>query len=115
MSTIFRKKGEKIMAQKSSSSKQTKTTKSTGISLNKFSFWMIAAVAILYLVSMILSLVGINFRVVGALQGIATAIMICIVAVLAWRYVRHKQVVWIVLYVVLLLIVLVGVVVPLCV
>ena len=76
------------------STKTTTTTKKSGScwSLNKVSLWVIIAVAVLYLVSMILSLVGINFKVVAALQGVATAIMICIVAVLAWRYVlKNKQ------------------------
>ena len=51
---------------------------------------------------------------VRILQGIATAIMIVIVAILAWRYVRAKQMVWKVLYVICLLIVVAGIIVPLC-
>ena len=93
----------------------TTTTKKSGScwSLNIVSLWVIIAVAVLYLVSMILSLVGINFKVVAALQGVATAIMICIVAVLAWRYVAKKQTVWKVLYIVCLLVVIAGVIIPL--
>ena len=81
------------------SSKST-TKKTTVWSLNKISMYTICAVAILYLVAMIFSLVGLNSKLVSALQGFATAIMICIVAVLAWRYVAKKPTVWKVLYVV---------------
>ena len=80
-------------------------------SLNKVAFYTIAAAAILYLVSMILHLVGFQ-NITGWLQGVATAIMICIVSILAYRYVRNKPTVWLVLYIVVLLVVLVGIVVP---
>lgn len=103
------------MAEKKNT-KTTKTssnTKSSVWSLNKISLYIIVAVAVLYLVSMILSLVGVSFKIVAALQGVATAIMICIVAVLAWRYVSKKQTVWKILYIVCLLVVIAGVIVPL--
>ncbi len=97
------------------SSKKT-TRRSSGIrtwGLNKISFWCIGAMAILYLVASILALCGVNFKVVSVLKDCATALAICIVAVLAWRYVAPKQTVWKVLYVVLLLVVLLGIVLPL--
>ncbi len=101
-------------------SKKTSTTTSTSNSrssnvwgLNKISMYIICAVAIIYLVSMICSLAGVSLKVVSALQGLATAIMICIVAVLAWRYVAKKQTVWKVLYIVCLLVVIAGVIIPL--
>lgn len=83
-----------------------------GVSLNQLSFWLIVASAILYLVGMILHFVGLQ-SVTGWLQSVATAIMICVVAVLAYRYVRNKPTVWLVLYIVVLLVVLVGIVIPL--
>ncbi len=101
--------------QKSQSQKTTKR-RSGGIrtwGINKLSFWCIGAMAILYLVSSILALVGVDLKVVSALQGVATALAICIVAFLAWKYVRNKQTVWKVLYVVLLLVVLLGIILPL--
>lgn len=105
---------------KTTETKQTTTKKSSSRSsgvktwgLNKISFWCIGAMAILYLVASILALCGVNFKVVAALKDLATAIAICIVAVLAWRYVKPKQTVWKVLYVVLLLVVLLGVIIPL--
>mgnify|MGYP004579724927 CR=1 FL=1 len=103
------------MAEKKStkSTKSSSSSKSSSWSLNKVSLYIIVAVAVLYLVSMILSLVGVSFKIVAALQGVATAIMICIVAVLAWRYVSKKQTVWKVLYIVCLLVVIAGVIVPL--
>ena len=101
---------------KSENSKKTenkkKTTRSTSVwSLNKISFYLIVAIAILHLVAMILSCVHLAGPVY-ILQSIANAIMICVVAVLAYRYVRNKPTVWLVLYIVVLLVVLVGVVVP---
>lgn len=110
------------MATKKTSSSSSKSTKSSSSSssskktiwgLNKISFWTIVAVTFLYALSLILSACGINMKVVSALQGVATAIMIIIVAVLAWRYVRPKQMVWKVLYVICLLIVIAGIIVPL--
>lgn len=97
----------------SSSSKKTSTKKSSTVSLNKISFYTICAVAILYLVGMILSLCNANLKIVSALQGLATAIMICIVGILAWRYVRNRPTVWKVLYIVCLLVVIVGIIIPL--
>ncbi|MCI5714729.1 MAG: hypothetical protein MR288_03810 [Firmicutes bacterium] len=108
---------QKKTSSKSSSSSTKKTTSSSSRStvwgLNKISFWVIGAMAILYLVASILSLCGVNLKVVSALQGVATAMAICIAAVLAWRYVKNKQPVWKVLYFVLLLVVLLGIVLPL--
>ena len=110
------------MATKKTSSSSSKSTKSSSSSssskktvwgLNKISFWTIVAVTFLYALSLVLSACGINMKVVSALQGVATAIMIIIVAVLAWRYVRPKQMVWKVLYVICLLIVIAGIIVPL--
>ena len=97
---------------KDESSNNKKTNRTTTVwSLNKISFYLIVATAVLYLVAMILSCVGLAGPV-HILQGIANAIMICVVAVLAFRFVRNKQPVWIVLYVVVLLVVLVGIVIP---
>ncbi len=96
---------------KSSSSSSSSKRSSWG--LNKVSFWTIVAVTFLYAVSLVLSAVGVNFKVVSALQGVATAIMIVIVAILAWRYVRSKPMVWKVLYVICLLIVIAGIIIPL--
>ena len=103
--------------QTSSSTSSKKTTRrSSGIrtwGLNKISFWCIGAMAILYLVASILALCGVNFKVVSVLKDCATALAICIVAYLAWRYVKPKQTVWKVLYFVLLLVVLLGIIIPL--
>lgn len=95
--------------------KSSKRTNS-GWSLNKVSMWILVAAALLYVVAMILSLVGgINFVVISALQNIAMAVMVVIVSILAWRYVRNKEAVWKVLYILCLLLVIAGIIVPLCV
>lgn len=98
---------------KKSQSKSSSSKNHGGWSLNKISMWTICAAAILYLVSMILSLCGVNFKIVSALQNTATAIMIIIVSILAWRYVSKKPAVWKVLYIVCLLVVIAGIIVPL--
>ena len=101
------------MANKSSS-KSTKSSSSFW-GLNKISLWVLGVAALLYLVAMILSLVGVNAIAVTVLQNIAMAAMVVIVAILAWRYVRSKPTVWKVLYVFILLVVIACIIVPLCV
>lgn len=102
------------MANSSKSSKSSSSSsRRSGWGLNKISFWTIVAVTVLYAIALILSACGINATVINALQGIATAIMIVIVAILAWKYVRSKQMVWKVLYFICLLIVIAGIIVPL--
>lgn len=102
---------KKTSTKKSSSS--SSSSKRTVWGLNKISFWTIVAVTFLYAVSLVLAACNVNLKVVSALQGVATAIMIIIVAILAWRYVRPKPMVWKVLYVICLLIVIAGIIVPL--
>ena len=84
-----------------------------GMSLNKFSFYVIGSIAILYIVNMILSLVGVGGKIVSVLAGVAAACTIVVCAILAWRFVRGKTMVWKVLYIVFMALVVVGVLVPL--
>lgn len=100
------------MAEKKNKSAKSSSSRA-GVSINKVAFFTICAVAILYLVSMILGACGISLVIIGALQGVATAVLILIVSVLAWRYIAKKQPVWIVLYVICLLVVILGIVLPL--
>ena len=102
-----------MATKKSSSSKSSSSSSSNKWGLNKISFWVIVAVTIIYAVSLVLGACGINLVIVSALQGVATAIMITIVAILAWRYVKAKPMVWKVLYIICLLIVIAGIIVPL--
>ena len=72
--------------------KSTTSSRSSMWGINKISFWIIGAMAILYLVASILAICGLkNPKIISALQGVATAMAICIAAVLAWKYVRNKQ------------------------
>ena len=85
-----------------------------GLSLNKFSFYVIGAIAILYIVTMILSLVNVHStKIIPILSSIAAACTIIIASILAWRFVRHKTKVWKILYLVFMALVIVGVMVPL--
>jgi len=101
---------------KTTTKKTTTTTTSSKHSevwgINKISFYTIGAMAILYLLASILSLCGLNLVVIQVLQGLATAISICICGYLAWKYVKHKPTVWKVLFLVLLLVVLLGIIIP---
>ena len=98
------------MAQKSNNSQR-----SSFWGLNKLSFYTIATAACLYLVSAILSLIDATklANAINTLQGFAAAIMISIVAVLAWKYARHKTTTWKVLYFVFLGLVIIGLIIPL--
>lgn len=84
------------------------------ISLNKVSFWLLVTAAVLYLLGMIFSVVNVPVlnNVCHVLLAVASAMMICVVAILAWRYVAHKEVVWKVLYFIVLLVALIGLVLP---
>lgn len=83
------------------------------MTLNKFSFYLFFSVAALYIVSMILSLVKVRSIVVNILQAVAAALMVIVVAVLAGRYVKNRTMVWKLLYVICLLLVIVGIIIPL--
>ncbi|MCH5151512.1 MAG: hypothetical protein J1F65_02500 [Clostridiales bacterium] len=105
------------MANKKSESKKSESSnkKSTTVwSLNKISFYLIVAMAILYLIAAIFSAVRVDVLagLARVLMAVASAVATCVVAVLGWRYVRGKQTVWKVLYFVTLLVVLVGLVLP---
>ncbi len=96
-----------------STTKSSSSKKSSAWGLNKISFYTIGAVAILYLIAMILSACNVSVTAVRVLQNIGTAIMVGIVAYLAWRYVSGKPTVWKVLYFVLLLVIILGIIIPL--
>lgn len=99
---------------KKTTSTSTTTTKSkTKITLTMVSFWTLVTAALLYLVAMILSLCGVASKIVMALQNAAMAVMVVIVAILAWRYVFRRPVIYKVLYIIVLLVVIVGIILPL--
>lgn len=101
------------MAKSNNSNKKSNNNGGSSLSLNKISLYTLGVAAILYLVAMILKLVDVSSQIVGILQSLASAVMICIVAVNAWRYVKNKPVVWKVLYIIILLVVIVGLIIPL--
>ena len=106
------------MANKSNNDNNQKKKSSDGgstWSLNKVSFYTLCVVAFMYLLAMIFSVVNVSALATAAriIQNIATAVVICIAAVNAWRFVKSKQTVWKVLYALVLLVILVGIVVPL--
>lgn len=94
------------------SNNKNNNTSSNTLSLSKISFYCIGAMAILYMIATALSLLGIHSMIIGILQGVSSAISICIVAYIAWAFVRHKTTVWKVLYLVFVIIVLIGIIIP---
>lgn len=83
-----------------------------GPSLNKISFWLLVSAAVLYVLGIIFNFFSALKNFVTYLQAVATALMICVVAVLAWRYVANKPAVWKVLYFLVLVIALAGLIIP---
>ena len=104
---------------KKKSSSTTKSSSSSGAvwGINKVAMYTIIAVAVLYLVSTILSFIPLDltlsYKVIGILNGLATAVMITIVSILAWRHVSKKNATWQVMFFICLLVVFLGVVIPL--
>ena len=104
---------------KKSSSKSTSKSSSGGAiwGLNKISMYIIIVVAVLYVVTTILSFIPLDltlsYKIIGIINGFATAAMITVVSILAWRYVAHKNATWQVIYIICLILVFTGVVIPL--
>ena len=118
--TTTKKTENKPTTKKTTTKTETKTTKSSSNNgsifawgINKLSMYTIITIALLYAISTVLALCGVNLKIISALQGLATAVMICIVAYLAWKYASKKEMVWKVLYIICLCLVLAGVVIPL--
>ena len=105
------------MAKKNSEKKEKKSKSSGGSvwSLNKIAFWSLTVIAVMYLLAGIFHFVGVEAlaNAAGWIQAVATAVALCLVSVLAYRYIRHKPVVWLVLYILVLLIVLAFIILPL--
>ena len=95
------------------SNKSATTNNGSVWTLNKASFYVICASAILYLIGAVLAMFDLQLKIVSALQGVASAMTISIVAIIAWRYVRHKTTAYQILYLVCLLVVLIGIILPL--
>lgn len=89
-----------------------------GLSLNKIAFWLTVATAVLYLTALILSALNkvidasISTAITYAAMAVAEALTVCVVGVLGWRYVRNKSVAWIIVYVLVLVVIAVGIVLP---
>ncbi len=96
---------------KKSSSSSSSSNGSRMWSMNKISFWTIVVASIIYLLGVVLGkLVPSLGMLVGIAQSIIIVVMTTIVAIHAWKFVRNKQTIWIVLFVVCLLVILVGII-----
>jgi len=81
--------------------------------INKISFYSICTVAVLYILAVVFKFIGLNATIITVLQNVVTALMIAVVAVVAWNYVANKSLVWKILYLVCLLVVIAGIIIPL--
>ena len=68
--------------------------------------------AVLYLLSFVLTFWDISNNTIDVLSSIASVIMICIVSVTGWRFVKTKSTLWKLIYIMVLLAVVASVVVP---
>ena len=68
--------------------------------------------AVLYLLAMVLGFFDISSALINSMQSVASVIMICIVSVFGWRFVKSRSLTWRLLYVLLILAVVASVVVP---
>ena len=68
--------------------------------------------ALLYLVAMSLSFFDIDIKIIDTLQSVASVIMICIVSITGWRFVKTRNAVWKTIYILVLLAVVASVVIP---
>ncbi len=83
-----------------------------GWSLNKISFWALTIAALVYLLAQVFRWIPGVASAANWVGMVASAIMLCIVAILAWRYVRGKGTVWMVLYFIVLLIAIAFIILP---
>ena len=110
------------MANKKSESKKSESSsnkRSSSVwSLNKISFWLIVVTAALYLTAALLAALSsviepkISLAITHAAMAVAEALTICVVGILGWRYVRNKGTAWIILYIIVLVVIAVGIVLP---
>ena len=68
--------------------------------------------AVLYLLSFVLSFWNISNNTITILSSVATVILICIVSVTGWRFIKTKSTPWKLTYILVLLAVVASVVVP---
>ena len=87
--------------------------KSGSVSLAMVSFYTIVAAAVLYALALILQALQVSAAIVGVLSNIAAAVMVIVVAIVAWRYVASRPMGWKVLYLICLLVVIIGIDIPL--
>ena len=92
--------------------KEIEEKKKSGGFLGFISFLVALFASVLYIVAMVLKFLDVQVGVIGTLQSVATVIMICIVFVLGWRFVKNRSAFLKVIYVLLVLVVIASVTVP---
>lgn len=75
-------------------------------------FFVTMFAAVLYLMAMVLSFFDISSGIIASMQSIASVMMILLVSVTGWRYVKTKSLAWKLVYVFVLLAVVASVIVP---
>lgn len=93
--------------------KNNKPQKSSGrISLNKIAFYTLVVAAIILMVQAVLTHVLGPSMILSLVSAVIQIILYAIAGVLGWRYVKNKQTVWKVLYILAALVLIVAVILP---
>lgn len=120
-STTAKKQPAKKTAEKKEPAKKTTTKSSsssthisnTSWSLSKISFVVIFAVAVLYLVNSLLAIFGVGLAFITAMQAVCSAMALAIVGIVGWSFVKNRKRNDLkAIYVIALIVVLVGIVIP---
>ncbi len=105
--------------EKKTETKQEPTKKSSSInisstkwSLAKVAFVIIFAVAVLYLINSFFAIFGVGFKIIATMQAVCSALALALVGFVGWDYVKNKQDNIRVAYVVAMVVVLVGIIIP---
>lgn len=93
--------------------KSKKSSNSSGTpSLNKVAFFTLVVAAIVYLVNIILSAVGVASAAVAWIGAVVTVMLFIFAAILGWRYIKNQNMYAKILYFVVLCIIIIGVILP---
>ena len=93
--------------------KQNKPQKSSGgISLNKVAFYTLVVAAVVLMIQAVLTRVLGGSVILSAISAVIQIILYALAGILGWRYVKNKQTVWKVLYILAALVLIVAVILP---
>lgn len=87
--------------------------KNNSSKLNAVAFYSIIIAAIVYLLNLVLTKIGVNFFLLPILQNTAEAVIIILGMILGWRYASKRNIAIKIAYLVSFLVILACIVIPL--